>query len=85
VPIVTTPTDSAADLVVPGRDGHVVDARTDAVLDAVLAGLDAGTAPTQRRPRSAARPAVEDMARRLLSAYESAWSHSAPWRRAAGR
>jgi glycosyltransferase involved in cell wall biosynthesis len=85
IPVVTTPTDSAADLVVPGRDGSVVDARGDAVLDAVLAALDAGTAPTHRRPRTPARPAVEDMARRLLSAYESARSHPAPWRRTAGR
>jgi glycosyltransferase involved in cell wall biosynthesis len=85
VPIITTITDSAADLVVPGRDGHLVDARPDAVAEAVLAHLDGGGLALRRRPRTAWGPPVQDLARGLLHAYADARSWPASWRPAAGR
>jgi glycosyltransferase involved in cell wall biosynthesis len=74
LPVVAVTTDSAAELVTSGRDGHVVAPRVDAVVDAVQAHLDGAPAPGRTVPAAVTRPAAHDLARRLLDVYGQALS-----------
>ncbi|WP_433503769.1 glycosyltransferase [Pseudonocardia halophobica] len=69
VPVVAVTTDSAADLLTPGRDGHVVAPAASAIAHAVSAHLD-----HVPRPRGPVRPTDHEgaalrLARSLLQVY----------------
>jgi glycosyltransferase involved in cell wall biosynthesis len=83
VPVVAVSTDSAAELVTPGRDGVVVAPRIGAVVAAVVAHLD--NAP-RRVPRGIApeQPSAERLARSLLHVYGRALAAPGRVRRAQG-
>jgi len=78
IPVVTVTTDSAAELVTPGRNGRVVAPRVAAIVDAVVAALDVAWLPG--RDPGALGPArrIHDLAGDLLSIYQEALAAPAP-------
>ncbi|MGZ4508258.1 MAG: glycosyltransferase [Blastococcus sp.] len=78
IPVVTVTTDSAAELVTPGRDGRLVAPRVDAIVDAVVSTLDAAWLPG-RAPVAPGPPLrIHDLAGHLLSIYAEALAAPAP-------
>lgn len=78
IPVVAVTTDSAAELVTPGWNGRVVAPRVDAIVSAVVSGLDVPLLPG--RDGVAVRPAphMHDLAEDLLSIYAEVLATPAP-------
>ncbi|WP_163505797.1 glycosyltransferase [Fodinicola acaciae] len=81
VPVVAVTTDSAADLVIPGRNGYVVPPRPAAVAHAVGAHLDASPGRTTVVRGDQARRELRRLARGLLRVYEQVLTSSIGGRR----
>lgn len=86
VPVVAVTTDSAADLVIPGRSGYVVAPNPVAVANAVRAHLDGS--PRAWRSLSGVKPDRRELghlARGLLRVYEQAPTQPLDFRKGLGR
>jgi hypothetical protein len=85
VPVVAVTTDSAADLVIPGRSGCVVPSNPTAVANAVRAHLDGAQRRRSTGGTEHSRRELGHLARGLLRVYEQAPTLPLGNRKGAGR
>ena len=78
IPVVTVTTDSAAELVTPGWNGRVVAPRVDAIVSAVVSGLDVAWLPGRAAVAVGPAPHMHNLAADLLSIYAEVLAAPAP-------